>query len=301
MINNVVIVGVGAIGSVYAVALHQAGVGLRIATDAERIQRYKKDGVLFNGKRYDFNYFTPSADDAPADLVIIATKSAGLQDAINLIAPIVGEHTQILPLLNGITSEQICAQRYSEARVIYGYFMGHTSTRYGNSVSQDGKYKTYFGDAVNNLEALSPRIEALQQLFDRAQIPYKIPENMIEALWQKFIVNIGMNQATAVLQCTYGHLQSSPTAHNYMSTLMREAAQVATAIGVRNSDAMVEKAISMLATLAPEDGSSTYQDVKSGRPTEVDLFADTVCELGQEVGIATPYNQHAAIILKALI
>lgn len=301
MIKSVVIVGLGAIGSVYAVALHEAGVDLRVAADEARVRKYREQGREFNGKKYDFNYFTPSMGDVEADLVIIATKSSGLSEALDLIAPIVGQHTQILPLLNGITSEQICARRYSWERVVYGYFMGHTSTRQGNSVSQDGKYKTYFGDATNDPQTLSPRIKAICELFDHARIPYKVPEDMIAALWQKFIVNIGMNQATAVLQRTYGHLQNSPTAHAYMVSLMREASQVATALGISNSDAMVEKAVSMLTTLAPEDGSSTYQDVMSGRPTEVDLFADTVCRLGQEVGVATPYNQHAAIILRALI
>lgn len=289
--------GLGAIGSVYAVAFAKAGVSLRVALDAGRLTRYREMGVIFNGARYDFDFYTPSSEDESADLVIIAVKSAGLERALELIRPIVGERTQILPLLNGITSEEICAAKYGWSRVVYGYFIGHTATRYGNEIHQDGHYRTYFGEFSTNL---TPRIKAIKLLFDKADIPYKIPEDMIASLWQKFIINIGMNQATAILRCTYGHLQSSQAAHDYMVALMDEAAQVAGAEGIADSAAMVEKAVSLLATLSPEDGSSMYQDVMSGRPTEVDIFADTVCALGAKHGISTPYNFYAATVLKAL-
>lgn len=297
--NNITIVGLGAIGSVYATVMVDNGVAVRVAVDADRRERYTKQGVVFNGKRYDFDYYTPSSGDTVADLVIIATKSSGLADALELIAPIVGKNTQILPLLNGITSEEVCAARFGWQRVIYGYFIGHTSTRYGNEIKQDGQFRTFFGERLNH--EITPRIAAVKELFDRAHIPYKVPENIVDSLWQKFIVNIGMNQATAVLHCTYGHLQSSEVAHRLMVDLMQEAAAVGAAHGIENTDKMVEKAVSLLTTLSAEDGSSMYQDVMSNRPTEVDIFADTVCEMGMRYGVETPLNYYVGKILKALM
>lgn len=297
--NNITIVGLGAIGSVYATTMVDNGVAVRVAVDADRRERYTKQGVVFNGKRYDFDYYTPSSGDTAADLVIIATKSSGLAEALELIAPIVGENTQILPLLNGITSEEVCAARFGWQRVIYGYFIGHTSTRYGNEIKQDGQFRTFFGERLNH--EITPRIAAVKELFDRAHIPYKVPENIVDSLWQKFIVNIGMNQATAVLHCTYGHLQSSEVAHRLMVDLMQEAAAVGAAHGIENTDKMVEKAVSLLTTLSAEDGSSMYQDVMSNRPTEVDIFADTVCAMGMRYGVETPLNYYVGKILKALV
>lgn len=292
----IVIVGIGAIGSVYASAL---GTQARIAASEERCEKYRLEGLYFNDQPCNFDYFTPKVGDQKADLVIIATKSSGLEDALDLIEPIVGSQTIILPLLNGITSEEITARKYGWSRVLYGYYLGHTSTRVGNRVYQDGHYKTYFGQAANGTMP-SEQVERVKAIFDRFAIPYKIPENMIEALWQKFIINVGMNQATAILRCTYGHLQQNTAANNYMRLLMQEASAVATAHGIANSDQMVEKAISLLSTLAPQDGSSMYQDVIGGRVPEYDLFADTVCRMGIEHGISTPYNLAASAILKAL-
>lgn len=297
--NSVTIVGLGAIGSVYASAMADSGITVRVAADEARCARNRTTGLLFNGTRYDFDYYTPCMADPVADLVIIAVKSGGLGAALDLIEPIVGQHTQILPLLNGITSEQICAARYGWNRVIYGYFIGHTATRNENVVNQDGQYRTYFGERIN--DTISPRIAALQSLFDRASIPYKTPRDMVDALWQKFIINIGMNQATAVLKCTYGHLQNSTAANDLMVVLMKEAAAVGTAQGIVDTDKMVEKAQSLLRGLTPEDGSSMYQDVMSGRATEIDIFADTVCELALKSGIQTPYNYYVSVIIKAFL
>lgn len=296
--NNVTIVGLGAIGMVYATALTDAGISVRIAVDPTRKIRYERDGHFFNGQKYDFEYFTPSDSDYTADLVIIATKNSGLTAALELIRPIVGAETQILPLLNGISSEATCADIYGWQRVVYGYFIGHTSTRQGNAVMQDGRYKTYFGEPLNRDH--SPRVAAIKSLFDRAKIRYIIPEDMISSMWQKFVINIGMNQATAVLHCTYGHLQTSENARNYMISLMNEAAAVAIAEGISGAEGMVEYAVPLLDGLSPEDGSSMYQDVMSNRATEVDLFADTVCSFGTKHGIETPYNFHAGVILKSL-
>lgn len=283
---------------VYAHAFQIAGFNVRIAADPARCQKYRDHGITFNGTPMHLEYFTPETRSPKADLVIIATKSTGLNAALDLIEQIVGEDTIILTLLNGITSENIAAQKYGWDKVLYSYFIGHTASRTGNDVRQDGKYKTVFGEARNT--TLSVRVQRVKSLFDQAQIPYKIAEDMIAALWLKFIINVGMNQATAVLHCTYGHLQNSSPAFDYMKTLMQEAALVARLEGIAGTEEMVEKAVSLLSTLSPEDGSSMYQDVMAARASEVDLFADTVCTLARKHDVETPYNHHAAIILKAL-
>ena len=298
-IKDVVIVGLGAIGAVYAAPLSSCpGVRLRAAVDPPRLGRYHDRPLVFNGRELDLEYFVPAEGDSPVDLIIIATKSTGYFDALALIGPLVGDGTVIMPLLNGISSEEEAAGLYGWEHVIYAYFIGHTSTRHGRTVSQDGAFRTYFGEAGNT--TLSPRIGRIRDLFDKAEIPYKIPGNMVTNMWQKYIINIGMNQATAILRCTYGHLRENGYALEYMVKLMDEAAAVGESAGIPGTRDMVEKAVSLLHTLGPDDGSSMYQDVVAGRPTEVDIFASTVCRLGREKGVPTPFNAAAEVILKAL-
>ena len=299
-IEDVVIVGMGAIGAVYAEPLSDCpDVRLRVAVDDSRLERYRGEPLVFNGNQLELEYFVPSKNDQPVDLIIIATKSCGYADALRMVEPLVGGGTIIMPLLNGISSERQAAEIYGWERVIYAYFIGHTSTREGRNVRQDGAYRTNFGEADNGT-GFSPRVATVRDLFERAGIKYKIPPSMIEGMWQKYIINIGMNQATAILRCTYGRLQENGYALEYMVKLMEEAAAVGVSTGILRTREMVEKAVSLLYTLGPEDGSSMYQDVIAGRTTEVDLFASTVCRMGEENNIETPFNRSAELILKAL-
>lgn len=100
-IKNVVLVGAGAIGAVYAARLHNhTDIAFAVAADQERISRYKDEPLLFNGVELSLSYFTPQTGQPVADLILIATKSSGLDSALELIRPLVGSQTIIMTLLN---------------------------------------------------------------------------------------------------------------------------------------------------------------------------------------------------------
>ena len=131
-IKKVAIIGLGAIGSIYAVKLHAHDPKcLRVIADKERLEGYKQDGLFFNGKRYDFNFALPDKNAEKTDLIIIATKSSGLESAVKAIEGFVGDDTVIMSPLNGITSEEIIARAYGRDKVLYTLFIGHISTRQG--------------------------------------------------------------------------------------------------------------------------------------------------------------------------
>jgi hypothetical protein len=112
-VRDVALVGLGAIGILYAGKISaREPACLRIVADAARLARYRADPPALNGRRLDLNYRTPENFGPPADLVLVAVKSTGLAAALPILAPLLGPHTQILPL-NGITprvSEARCAR-----------------------------------------------------------------------------------------------------------------------------------------------------------------------------------------------
>ena len=71
----------------------------------------------------------------------------------------------------------------------------------------------------------------------------------------------------------------------------QEVQQVAKAEGVKNTEIMIDEAISAFYKMIPEGKTSMLQDVEAGRKTEVEMFAGTMIELGKKHGIQTPYNQ----------
>lgn len=295
-IQHVALIGLGAIGTVLAARLQQSlPDGFTVIADEERQQKLRRDGICLNGKRYDFA-FTPL--DAVQDMVLIATKATALDEAIRAVAPHVGPDTVILSLLNGIDSEQTIARRLERGHLLYSYFLGHPSMREGNHISHDGQFCIYFGEADNRQH--SEAVTQVVRLFEQAGIPYEIPQDMISALWQKFIINIGCNQTTALLRRPYGHLQRNEAAMTLALWMMEEAADVARELQIVEADRMVARAVEVIRSMNPEGKSSMQQDVEAGRPTEIDIFAGTLCRIADELGCSVPWNRAALQILSAL-
>ncbi len=295
-IERVSLLGLGAVGTPLAVRLRSAlGSGFSVIADERRRERMRREGTIFNGERYDFSF---AVKPEPKELILIATKASALPAALDMLVPFIGSETIVLSLLNGIESEETIAARFPEAHVLYSYFLGHPSLREGNRITHDGNYRIYFGEAQNL--TLSPAAERVRQLFERAEIPYSIPEDMRAAMWQKFVINIGCNQTTALLRCPYGHLQRNDRAMMLAVDLMNEAAAVTRAIGIAQADEMVDRAVETIRSMNPEGKSSMLQDVEAGRSTEIDIFAGTLCRLADELRIPVPLNRIARRILSAL-
>ena len=294
-IKNVLICGIGAIGSIYADKIQRYdGSSLRILIDKTRLQRYIDNPTVFNGRVLKFNYVLPDEKNFKADLIIIATKFDGLKEAINNIENFIKDDTIILSLLNGVTSEWMIAEKYGREKVLYSYFIGHSAVREGRSIIHDDVNTIVYG---SENAADFKNVERVREYFERAGINYSIPEDIIHSLWLKFMLNVSANQTTAILGLTFGELLENPKAMQFVRNILKEVVQIAKAEGVKNTDVMIDETVANLNKMCPEGKTSMLQDVEAGRKTEVDMFAGTVIELGLKHGINTPYNK----VLKELI
>lgn len=297
-IKKVLICGLGAIGSIYAVKILQNNkADLSVLVDKARLIRYKSEPLNFNGKEYLFKYITPEENFA-ADLIIIATKNNSLRHVLTEINNFVGENTIILSLLNGLKSEDIIAETFGKDKVLYSYYIGHTSTRTGRNIIHDDVYKTVFGENDNTVH--SQNVMAVKNFFEQSNIKYEIPVDMEYSRWWKFLVNVGYNQASAVLNASYGDFQSSERVNNIAINLMKETVEVAKAYGVKNTQNLIPEVLECIKTMLPQTRTSMLQDVDARRETEVDVFAGYVSELGKKYNIATPYNDMFLEIIKAI-
>ena len=147
-IKNVLICGLGAVGMTFACKIQRVlPECLKVLVDVERLKRYSQNPPKMNGEEKFFDYVLPYETDYKADLVIIATKFDGLESVCRNLKNFVDENTIILPILNGIEAEEYVAEIYGWDKVLYGYFIGHSAMRVGNSVVQDGVGKIVFGGA----------------------------------------------------------------------------------------------------------------------------------------------------------
>lgn len=285
-IKNVLLCGLGAVGSVYADKFQRyCPDNFRVLVDDERLTRYTKNQILFNGKPLDCRYVTPNETDFKADLIIVATKITGLGAALNEMVNFVHDDTIIIPLLNGVTSERIVAEKYGWSRVLYGYFIGHSAIREDNNITQDGVNTLVFGAEIKNDE----RVERVKVFFDNAGVNYKIPDDVRYSLWCKYMLNVSANPTTALLRMTFGEMIANKPFMELAVKIMKEVQMAAKADGINNTESMIDETVAHLKTMLPDGKTSMLQDVEAGRLTEIDIFVNPVIELGQKYGFSTPY------------
>ncbi|MBP3846269.1 ketopantoate reductase family protein [bacterium] len=296
-IENVLICGIGAIGAIYADKISRYNNdNLKILVDKKRLENYRKNPKIFNGKELKLNYILPDNKDFKADLIIIATKYDGFFEAVKNIENFVKEDTIILSLLNGVTSESYLAQKYGWKHIIHSYFIGHSSMREGNKITFDGNGDIVFGVQDSTITDKNDEI-LLKDYFDKAEISYKISQDIKRSMWLKFMLNVSSNQISAILHLTFGQMQKSEKIKNLLKNIMLEVIEIAEASGVTNTHTMLEDAFKSLDKMCPEGKTSMLQDIEAGRKTEVEMFAGAVIEMGKKHGIPTPYNN----LLKQMI
>ena len=283
--QKVVLIGLGAVGLTYAVKL-LTKCDLYILADEEPIKRYQKSKPVFNGKEQDFEYILPS-DKFIADLIIIATKSYGLNSAIKSIENFVGENTRIISLINGISSEEQIKNFYLQAKVLKSYFIGHSAVRVNNSVTQDG-----VGEIVIEKD------DFIHDFFTKTGINFSMPEDINYSMWLKYTFNCYANPLSAILNMTFGELRQNVNFIDFAKKIINEVCLIAEKEGVKYIEKLQIDALEALNKMCEEGKTSMLQDVLAGRKTEVDIFSGEIIKLGKKYNVQTPYNQALYDLIK---
>lgn len=288
-ITRIAIIGAGALGATYGSLLyHMDPESVCFIATSGRYERLHRDGVTVNGVTSRISVIHPDEATA-ADLLIVAVKYHHLDQAIQEMKQALGPHTIILSVMNGIDSEERIGAVYGMDRIIYGLTLGIDAVRENNAVHYNNLGRILFGEKENHL--ITERVKRVEQLFKRAGIAYTVPHDMLRALWFKYMINVGVNQVSAVMGLTYGAIRASTEAKNMMDAAMREVISTAQALHIDLSEHDLVEWYSVLDTLGASRKTSMLQDVEAGRKTEVEMLAGTVIKLGKEHGIPTPVNQ----------
>lgn len=261
------------------------GESFRVIADADRIARYRRTPPTFNGATLDLDYADPAAAPAPADLILVAVKTDAIPAAPGALTPFLAPHTLLLPLLNGLDAADRLAAGFGESHLLRGLVFCNSAAREGREVVQHGALRVQLGAFRGG-----PSPEAAGAWLRAHDVPAEVPDDMTAALWRKFLLNVGLNQAEAATGLAHGALLASAEGMALLHALVDEAAAVAAAEGVPDVPRLVREALDALSLLTPEGKTSMLQDVEAGRHPEIEAFAGTVVALAARHGIPVPAN-----------
>lgn len=298
-IVKVSVIGAGAMGSFYASKFYDMDSKcISLVARGKRGESIRQMGITVNNKHYPLHVISPEESVPPADLLIVAVKHHHLEQTIKDMRCVIGEDTTIISVMNGIESEDRIGAIYGMEKMLYAVAVGIDALRRDDRVVYTKQGKLFFGEADNH--TTSERVRKIQTLFDRAGIDYETPDDMIRNLWWKFMINVGINQVSAVLRAPFSVFQKSDHARQLMELTMREVMDIGRVAGVDLYEEDITNWYSFMSQLSPSGRTSMLQDIEARRKTEVEMFAGKIIELGREYNIPTPVNTVLFEAIKAI-
>lgn len=295
-IQSVAVLGAGAVGSYVIWGLSERkDIKLGIIAEGERAGRLKK-GCKINDVTYHPEVWTPQEAHG-VDLLIVCLKYGALPGALESIRAIVGEHTIVMSLMNGVDSEEIIAEAIGASHMIYSVIKVASHKEGG------GYYfvpETTIGIIFGELQAPydSERVQAIEALFADTGIHYRSTEFAQEEMWSKFRLNVCNNLPQAILGVGVGCYTDSEHMKAISDGLRNELETIAAAKGIDMSK--IEASSKHGSPVRASAKFSTLQDIEAGRHTEIDMFSGALMRMGKELGIPTPYNEYTYHMIKAL-
>jgi len=295
---DILIVGTGALASLFATRLTQAGHEVTmLGTWREGLDALNKDGVrLVDADDIEHKYHVHATSDphecSDAKYAIVLVKAWQTERVASQLSTCLAKDGLALTLQNGLGNRETLIQSLSLTRVALG------STTTGATLLGPGQVKAG-GEGVISLEqnqALGPLEAALRS----AGFNIQVVNDAGALIWGKLVVNAAINPLTALLRVKNGELLERPSARELMSALAIETANVARAENIKLPFDDPVKIAEEVARKTSANTSSMLQDVLRSAPTEIDAICGAVVKAAEKHGIETPVNRVCWQLVKAL-
>lgn len=140
----------------------------------------------------------------------------------------------------------------------------------------------------------------VEEILIKAKINYSIPEDIRREMWWKFMMNVGINQTSAILRAPYGVYSKVPEARTLLASACREVIPLAQSEGISLCESDIDEFFRIFDSLSPFGKTSMLQDIEAGRKTEVELFSLAVIDLGKKHNIPTPINETIYLMIRTI-
>ena len=299
---RIAVVGTGAMGSVYAGLLAAAGNEVwAIDMWRDHIDAIRANGLRVEGASGDrtvrLGATTDASEPGPCDLVVIATKAAGVASAAASIKPLLHGDTLVLTIQNGLgAAERIC--RYlPPGNVLLGVAGGFgASIRGPGHAHHNGMELIRLGELGGGI---TDRLERIGRVWRDAGFNVKCFDDIDQLVWEKFVCNVTFSGSCTVFECTIGDVLGNDHAWKVAGGCAAEAYAAGSAKGVHFSFDDPIAHVRDFGSRIPESRPSVLQDYLAGRPSEIDAINGMVPVVAREFGTAAPYNEVVTEIVKA--
>jgi 2-dehydropantoate 2-reductase len=328
--SRVAVVGAGAVGCYYGGMLARAGVPVTLIGRPSHVEAMRRDGLRLTTAAFDEHVRVDASTEvgaaAGAALVLVCVKSTDTESTGAELAPHLAPGARVLSLQNGVDNAPRLAAvlgRPVAPAVVYvaTEMAGPGHVRHlgrGELVIPSDIGAASSTDLAEGVDVTANAAAALDAtlapvplddagftsadivaLFARAGVPVELSDNVLGALWGKLLLNCGYNAISAITDTPYGRMVTLPGIAQTVHDAVAECLAVAAALQV-TIPGDVWASVERIAATMPGQVSSTCQDLRRGKPSEIDHLNGYVVRQAERLGIAVPLNRALHALVKAL-
>ena len=301
---KIAIAGTGAMGSVYAALLSDAGNEVwAVDTWQAHVEEINRTGLRVEGASGDrtvsnLNATTNIADAGLCDLYIIATKADGVGAAAQEISKIMSKDSLILTIQNGLGAGERIAQFISTENVLLGVAEGFGASMKGPGHAHHNSMRQV---RLGEMEGgLTDRLKAVEKVWQEAGFNANAFGDIHQLIWEKYICNVFLSAPCTVFDCPIGGILDNPDRLNIALGCMREAYQAGKARGINFSFDDPDDYAMKFARNMPDASPSMRLDHLAKRKSEIDAINGMVPVVSAELGLSAPYNETLSAVVRKI-
>ena len=233
------------------------------------------------------------------DLIIVLVKSFATREAIESARSLVGKHTLVMSIQNGLGHEEILADVVGREHVLAAKtYVGGVFLEPGHIISGYQGKQTYIGELDGRL---TPRLQAVVDAFNKANLMTTASTNIVGTMWDKLLVNVATGALCGITRLPYGWLYQLPEIEETALAAVAEGIAVAKANDIKLVSEDPQYFWKLAAEgLPPEFKTSLLQSLEKGQMTEIDFINGSVVRWGERSGIPTPVNRTLVACVKGI-
>jgi 2-dehydropantoate 2-reductase len=289
---DILILGAGAIGSVYGAKLSKFH-DVTLVGGASHVEAIQRDGLVMQGLLSETLSLPASTSVrwiAPGTIILLTTKVNNNVAAVQPIVSLLPDDVTIVCVQNGLYSENLVKELVGGRALVL-----RAITQVGGVLVRPGVVdNTVAGYTLLESHQRSARIA---EVLTEAGLDGRIIPDIKREMWRKVIFNCVINPTTALLESEVGAIVD-PRLNALKQQIIDECVAVADADGVSFDEdfvALIDRVFAGARTIA-----SMRQDLMKGRRTEIDHMSGAVAALGEKYGIACPVNAAMATMIRYL-
>lgn len=288
---RIVVVGTGGTGGYYGGLLSKQGHDVTFIARGGHLAAIQRSGLQVNSIHGDFTISPAKATEdasqlSAPDLVLFCTKTYSTDEAVQKIKPVIGEHTTVLSLQNGVDAVDRIGGVVGRQHMVAGATWISSAVEAPGAIRQVSDFRRV---VVGELDGKrTPRIEAIYEAFKATGITAELSDDILKILWAKFVFISSASGFGSLTRLPMAQYRAVPETRALIISLMKEVEAIARRQGVNLDPDVVERSLAFMDGAGPTIKASMQLDVEGGHRSEIESMIGVIGRKGRELGVGTP-------------